>query len=238
MELSFLGRGAAFNPLEGNTAAYLREADKLLLIDCGESVFVEIIRRKLLEGVKQVWIAVSHFHSDHCGSLGSLTLYCAQRLGFAANVLLPAHDERYAAEMRQLLRLFGVPDRLVCLLPESNLAGFSAFSGFRFVPTVHAPGMDCYSFEFETEGGGVYYTADTSAADGISTFVTTHPEFERIYAETVDAKESAVHLPLWQLAEIIPAEKRVRVQVMHLANTESVASAEKLGFRAVAAARN
>ena len=42
MKLNFLGRGAAFNPKEGNTAAFIKEGDRLLLIDCGESVFRQI----------------------------------------------------------------------------------------------------------------------------------------------------------------------------------------------------
>ena len=36
--LRFLGRGAAFNPALGNTSAYVREGERLLLLDCGESV--------------------------------------------------------------------------------------------------------------------------------------------------------------------------------------------------------
>ena len=103
MELKFLGRGAAFNPLEWNTCAYVREGSKLLLLDCGETVFGELIRRRTLDGIREVWIAVSHMHSDHCGSLGSLTLYCAEILNFNARILLPQGDERYESEMRQLL---------------------------------------------------------------------------------------------------------------------------------------
>ena len=45
MKLHFLGRGAAFNPLEKSTSAYVKEGDRLFLLDCGESVFAELIRR-------------------------------------------------------------------------------------------------------------------------------------------------------------------------------------------------
>ena len=85
MKLNFLGRGAAFNPLEKSTSAYIREGDRLFLIDCGESVFAELIRRGILKDAKEVWIAVSHLHSDHSGSLGSVTLYCTEILKFKAD---------------------------------------------------------------------------------------------------------------------------------------------------------
>ena len=42
MELHFLGRGAAFYVEAGNTSAYLREGSRLLLLDCGESVFADL----------------------------------------------------------------------------------------------------------------------------------------------------------------------------------------------------
>ena len=47
MELKFLGRGSAFNVKEGNTAAYYKEGDKMLLIDCGETVFSTIVKHML-----------------------------------------------------------------------------------------------------------------------------------------------------------------------------------------------
>ncbi len=43
MELTFLGRGAAFNPKEGNNSAYFIEKDELFLIDCGERIFDKLI---------------------------------------------------------------------------------------------------------------------------------------------------------------------------------------------------
>ena len=233
MELRFLGRGAAFNPLEGNTSACVREGDRLLLLDCGESVFAELIRGRVLDGVKEVWIAVSHMHSDHCGSLGSLTLYCAEILGFKAHVLLPAGDERYEREMRQLLTLFGVPEHLVDYAPETALTGFSAFTGFRFCPAKHAPALDCYSFAFETPEGGVFFTADSATTDAMCAFLADHPDFEHIYSEAIDADSHPVHLPLRVLAELFPKEIRHKVSIMHLNGAGCEAAARALGFDVV-----
>ena len=51
MELTFLGRGAGFNPAEKNTSAYFIEKDEMFLIDCGESVFATLLERKILDGI-------------------------------------------------------------------------------------------------------------------------------------------------------------------------------------------
>ena len=44
--LNFIGRGSAFDVREGNTSAYIKTDNNLFLLDCGESVFKEIIERK------------------------------------------------------------------------------------------------------------------------------------------------------------------------------------------------
>ena len=89
MELHFLGRGAAFYVEAGNTSAYLREGSRLLLLDCGESVFADLLRRGVLSGVTDITVALSHLHSDHCGSLGSLCHYCFYMLHIIPKLVLP-----------------------------------------------------------------------------------------------------------------------------------------------------
>lgn len=43
MLLNFLGRGSAFNIKEGNTSAFIKINNELILLDCGESIFERII---------------------------------------------------------------------------------------------------------------------------------------------------------------------------------------------------
>lgn len=47
VDLKFLGRGAAFNLIEGNNSAFFMENNELFLIDCGESIFESIITNNL-----------------------------------------------------------------------------------------------------------------------------------------------------------------------------------------------
>ena len=71
--LKFLGTGNAFS--QKNTSAYFIHDNQLFLFDCGETVFKQIQKFKLIEKVKKVNIFLTHLHSDHCGSIGSLIFY-------------------------------------------------------------------------------------------------------------------------------------------------------------------
>ena len=73
--LSFLGIGGAFNVNLKNCSAFYKVNKKLILIDCGESIFEEILNKNILDDIEDLTIIITHFHSDHVGSLGSLIFY-------------------------------------------------------------------------------------------------------------------------------------------------------------------
>ena len=88
MELIFLGWGAAFNPKEGNNSAYFVENNQLFLIDCGESIFERLIESGVLERIQSINLMITHTHSDHVGSLGSLVMYSFYILHKPLNIIL------------------------------------------------------------------------------------------------------------------------------------------------------
>ena len=77
MELTFLGSGAGFFPAEGSTTAYFFDKGELFLIDSGESIFRTLLEKKTLDSASALNIFITHTHSDHVGSLGSLLLYAS-----------------------------------------------------------------------------------------------------------------------------------------------------------------
>lgn len=91
-ELKFLGIGSAFNTELGNTSAFIKENNSLFLIDCGGTVFSKLQELKILEGVKKVYIAITHSHPDHVGSLGDLIFYSYYTLKATVTILFP--DEK------------------------------------------------------------------------------------------------------------------------------------------------
>ena len=231
MELHFLGRGAAFYVEAGNTSAYLREGSRLLLLDCGESVFADLLRRGALSGVTDITVALSHLHSDHCGSLGSLCHYCFYMLHIVPKLVLPA-DAAYRADVATLLRLFGVQENAFAFVEDGGALGFSSFRSFRYVPTRHSDGMRCFSFIFETENGGVFFSSDTCTTETLAAFIQSHPDFERAYMDSTDADYPGnIHLPIGQ---VVPAEKRGRVYMMHLNRAACAEAGRTFGFSCAA----
>lgn len=75
MEIKFLGIGSAWNIEENNTSAYIKRDKKIILIDCGESIARKIIKEYVLLDIEELYILISHTHSDHIGGLGTLLFY-------------------------------------------------------------------------------------------------------------------------------------------------------------------
>ena len=87
--LKFIGTGSAFNTELGNTSAYIKQDQTLFILDCGETAFTRMKQLNIFEDVKNVYIAITHMHPDHVGSLGSLVFYLnIFYISFPANWLL------------------------------------------------------------------------------------------------------------------------------------------------------
>lgn len=228
--LHFLGRGAAFNVTEGNTAACVKNGEELLLLDCGETVFYQLMKQHLLDGVKRLTVAVSHLHSDHCGSLGSLGHYCRYALGIRMTLLVP-REEAYVQELGQLLRIFGNDENSVEMIPAEDWTGMEGIDSLRYVPTQHAEGMRCFSFELQTREGAVFYSADTRTTETLQAFLRAHEDIAGIYMDATDADYPGnVHLPVTRLIEAVPQELRGRTVLMHLNGPRVAEMGKAMGF--------
>ena len=77
MKIQILGSDAAFDGL--NTSFFFKDdIGRGVLVDCGFTVFPELVRRKMVGDVDVVLI--SHLHADHTGSLTTLAVYNRSRL--------------------------------------------------------------------------------------------------------------------------------------------------------------
>ena len=232
--LTFLGRGAAFNPAEGNTSAYIREKDRMLLLDCGESVFERLAATRVLEGLLEINILISHLHSDHCGSLGTLVYYCHFVVGCRVNIVLPKGHEAYTASVQSLLSLFGLSEDWYRCIDVSELQEFETFRSVRYVPTRHDPKMPCFSFELETPNGGVFYSADTCDTGALADFLRTHEQVAAIYMEANDSEApDSVHMSLNKLRAFLPDAMLPKTRLMHLSSEACIQKAREMGFEVV-----
>lgn len=231
MKLNFLGRGSAFNTKEGNTSAYYKQEDMLLLIDCGESVFQKIKDSNLLDGVKDVNILITHLHSDHAGSLSSLVMYCYYCKGIKPNVYYPRYND-----LVNFLETTGAIESV--LWNYFDLEDFKDKTKIEINPfrTVHVKEISSFGYEIDDEpldnGEYIIYTGDMCEP---YENMQGHLNFaDRIYIDTcMSDYEGNVHMSLKKLCKLIRPKYRNKVWCMHLDCDEIITKAKMEGFNVV-----
>lgn len=233
MELKFLGRGAAFNPVDGNNSAYFIENDELFLIDCGESIFERIIKLNILKGIRSVNVLITHTHSDHIGSIGSLIMYCFYNLNLKINIIL-CEGAKHKNNIECILNNFGCSNDMYRYVDEKSYnKKYNAFSAIRYVETRHCKELNCYGIIFETDSGIVYYSGDTNDVNLIKKIISEN-NINKMYIDTTSNDyPNNVHLYVGILNEIIPTDLKNKVYCMHINDSECIALVKKYGFNIV-----
>ena len=233
MELKFLGRGAAFNPSEGNNSAYFIDNCELFLIDCGESIFEKIINKNILKDIKCVNILITHTHSDHIGSIGSLIMYCFYNLGIRVNIIL-CNGAKHKVNIDCILSNFGCTCDMYNYVDENYYdQKYNVFNTIRYIETSHCKELNCYGIVFTTDSGIVYYSGDTND-DGLIKKIVLSDNIDKLYIDTTSKDYSGnVHLYIGVLNEIIPEYLKNRVYCMHINDNECIDLVKKYGFNLV-----
>lgn len=234
MELTFLGRGSAFNPKEGNTSAYFIDNNQLFLIDCGESVFDKLIENKLLEKVEAINLMITHTHSDHIGSLGSLIMYSFYTLKKPLNIILP-NEAKHLTSIEKVLDGFCCPKSMYNYVDEKIFDDkYDFFKNIRYVETKHRDDINCYGIMFDTPDGIVYYSGDTREINIVKSLILSGQRIDKMYIDTTNENYPGnVHLYIEILEKEIPIELRNKVYCMHVNNDSCIDRAKELGFKVV-----
>jgi len=228
-KLKFLGRGSGYNVIEGNTSAFLKRNDTLLLIDCGESIFEKIIKSDLINGIKNVHVLITHMHSDHIGSLGSFVGYCYWKSKIKTNIYF--YEKEKIGEFLKLTgavegESFVLHDTIQKRIEALNLTFFSSL-------TKHAKMVNTYSFllEFDYEND-IFYSGDTYETN--FDVIPYLKEGNLIYHDTcLNDCEGNVHTSLRVLCERIPQEYRKQIYCIHIDGENFIEKANEEGFNVV-----
>lgn len=234
MDLKFLGRGAAFNPKEGNNSAYFVENNQLFLIDCGESIFERLFESGLLESVESINLMITHTHSDHVGSLGSLAMYSFYVLHKPLNIILP-ENAKHLPNIEKILSGFYVEEQMYNYINEKNFDDkYQTFKNIRYMETNHRDDLNCYGILFNTQNGIVYYSGDTKEINNIKALIASGESIDKLYIDTTtDNFSGNVHVYIGILKEEIPDELKKCVYCMHINNDSCIEQAQALGFNVV-----
>lgn len=234
MKLNFLGRGSAFNPKEGNTSAFFIEDNELFLIDCGENIFERLIRLNLLNTIKAINVIITHTHSDHIGSLGTLAMYSYYILKKPIVIILP-EEAKYKSSIDNILKAVGCDIDMYKYVCEKEFDNkYKVFNSIKYIEAKHRKNLNCYSIIFDTNRGIVFYSGDTSELNNVKSLIEENKPIDKLYLDTTtDDFPGNVHLNIDMLKKSIPNDLTKNVYCMHFNNDECIRKAEEYGFNIV-----
>jgi len=234
MELNFLGRGAGFYPAEGSTSAYFLDKGELFLIDPGESVFGTLVEKKILDSVSALNLFITHTHSDHVGSLGSLLLYASVVKKFKTNIIT-GESMTFIPQINTLLKIYGVPERMYQIANAPAFDNrYSQFNNVRYIKTFHCDELETCAILFETNSGLVFYSGDMKDPAPIQEILKSGRKIDKIYLDSYsDQTPNPFHFKLQEIYDIIPPELRPSVYCMHFNSRQCMQDAIAFGFKVV-----
>lgn len=206
MELRFLGTGSAFNFDAHNTSAFFKTDKSLFLLDCGESICNLVLKYKLMDDVENIYVFITHTHSDHIGSLEALLYYNEVFLHKNFKIFYPKRRQ-----LKTLLKLTGVDFPFKIYMPPRELDGIE----IDYVTQNHIPGS--YGYFFYSAHGSFFYSGDTSEVNERCVSELKQGKIELIYHEVTDTG-SKIHTHIDKLKEAFPEEVRGKVCLMHFGN--------------------
>jgi glyoxylase-like metal-dependent hydrolase (beta-lactamase superfamily II) len=92
--IEWIGTGSGLNPVLGNTSFMVRGTDRTLLVDCGSTVPLELMKSGQIGDVTD--ILITHAHADHIGGLeglGFMNYFALRRRGDDRPNLYVASDD-------------------------------------------------------------------------------------------------------------------------------------------------
>lgn len=233
MNLKFLGRGSAFNYKEGNTSAYFIENNELFLIDCGESIFKKLMEKDLLKAKNKIHIIITHTHSDHVGSLGTLLTYTYYKLKQKVNIII-SRNENQKVEIENVLKCFAIEKEAYDFIYTDEYENkYKAFTSINYIKTKHTPLLNCFSIVFETEDGTIFYSGDSCEIELLKVLIKSKQKIAKMYLDMCNEKENIVHMYINEINKVIPPNFKNKVYGMHLNNAECLQKAIDYGFNIV-----
>ncbi len=212
---NFIGSGSAFNTKNGNTSAFVKSDNSLLLIDCGGTVFHRLQELSLLEGLENLYIIITHTHPDHVGSLGEVIFYSYYILKRRPTIFFPKKEliEGFLTSIGVSAEMYKLNSFERIEVNDTKLGEFS----IEFLPVSHVDTIPAYGFIMRLNEKSFYYSGD---ANNISVSVVNRimsGEIDRVYQDTCGLDyQGNNHLSLKKLCSIVQPEFRNKIYCMHL----------------------
>lgn len=213
--INFIGKGSAFNTELGNTSAFIKNNNSLLLIDCGGTVFHRLQELNMFDGLENLYIIITHTHPDHVGSLGEVIFYSYYILNHIPTIFFPNKEllEGFLTSIGVSAEMYKLNSSEIIDVNDTQLGKFR----IEFLPVPHVDTIPAYGFIMKLKEKSFYYSGD---ANNISANVVDRiisGEIDRVYQDTCGLDyEGNNHLSLKKLCSIVQPKFRNKVYCMHL----------------------
>ncbi|WP_010252712.1 MBL fold metallo-hydrolase [Acetivibrio cellulolyticus] len=213
--LKFLGIGSAFNTTLGNTSAFIKKHCSILLIDCGSTVFSRLQKLGLLSDVSYLYIAITHTHPDHIGSLGELIFYSHYALNCKPRIFFPD-----AHLLSSILDNMGVNAEFYEILssPQIKISDeFLSSADLTFIPSSHVERIPSYSILIKCENHSIFYSGDSNKISDSILNSLENGYIDILYQDTCSLDYTGnPHLYIGKLIEYVKPSLRSKICCMHL----------------------
>ena len=195
--LKFIGSDAGFG--DNNNSAYIEIDNKLILIDCGITVFNTIKQKFNFNKYDEIEVIITHLHNDHAGSLSQFILYLWYIYNKKAKIISACKN------IKEYLRITGTPDEAFTLLNMNN--------NIKFIETEHVKEIDCYGFTLNINNKEIVYTGDTKTLDPFWPYIDKADE---LYVDV--SKNGGVHLKIDDVLQDLRSikHKGTNIYLMHI----------------------
>lgn len=227
MKIEFIGTGSAFNTDLGNTSAYIKKDNGLLLIDCGGTVFHKLKANQVLDNIGSLDIIITHPHPDHVGSLGDIIFYAFYMLKIIPKIYYP--DRQW---LDGLLRLLGVEPHMYNFCEQRMTAIDHLDLSLEFYTVKHFQTVPSFGFVLRDFESAIYYSGDANEVPENILEALQEGRIDLVYQDTSGIDyEGTGHLALARLCETIAPAYRHQVVCMHLDDYVTAEEIRALGFQ-------
>lgn len=195
--LNFLGRDSGFG--EKNNSAYIEIENKLIIIDCGFTVFEQVKEKFDFNKYNNIEIIITHLHNDHAGSLSQVILY----LWFIYNKKTTVYSK--CSRIKEYLDITGTPSDAYEIKDKAD--------NLEFIKTEHVEHLDAYGFRLNIDNKNIVYTGDTNTLEPFLPYLNNADEF---YVDV--SKFGGAHIKIDNVLEILKKikESGTNVYLMHM----------------------
>lgn len=228
-KLNMLGIGSAFNAIQyGNTSGYFEDDDNLYIIDCGSTVFNQILKTIKNKLNKNIHVIITHTHTDHIGSLGTFIEYCYFTLSKKLNIICTSEIKD---SLISLLEYSGVPNNMYNVTYSHNTNAVSINNDIKvfFIQTTHVDTLSSFSLIIKNlkTNQQLVYSGDINNYDELSLLLqiasSKYKSIDSIYLDMSSKKNNPVHeYDFSKLKNIQTLFKSTDIYLMHLDDTIDV----------------